>query len=107
MIQGGDFSKQNGTGGENIYDEKFEDENFHYQHNEGELLSLANVGCKTSNSQFFIMTVQTPHSWETRGVWAGDERNRCGKDLGKRGDERSKNCQIVHYCTMQRTEGRG
>ena len=35
MIQSGDFSNQNGTGGESIYDEKFEGENFHYNHDRG------------------------------------------------------------------------
>lgn len=100
MIQGGDFTNENGTGGMSIYGDKFEDENFIIPHDQPYLLSMANSGSNTNGSQFFITTNDTPHldgkhvvfGIIIRGYEIIDELNNSETD---RNDRPIKNIRII------------
>ena len=110
MLQGGDFTNHNGTGGKSIYGEKFADENFKLKHDSPGLLSMANAGpntngsqvfaqhcvavlfgCQLTQSQFFITTVVTPHlngkhvvfGKVVEGLDIVRAIERCGSESGK------------------------
>ena len=86
-MQGGDITKQNGTGGMSIFGSKFNDEGVWLPHTTGGLLSMANSGPNTNGSQFFI--TYKPTSWlDSKHTVFG--RVISGMDICKQAEETEK-----------------
>lgn len=62
VLQGGDFVKENGSGGESIFKKNFKDEKagLNLKHDERYVLSMGNSGKNSNSSQFFFTFKPSP-----------------------------------------------
>ncbi|CAK9112530.1 Peptidyl-prolyl cis-trans isomerase CYP19-2 (PPIase CYP19-2) (Cyclophilin of 19 kDa 2) (Cyclophilin-2) (Rotamase cyclophilin-6), partial [Durusdinium trenchii] len=106
VCQGGDFTRQDGTGGESIFGpDGFDDESFSLKHTGPGVLSMVNAGPNTNGSQFFISLARLPELDNTHvvfgylveGAQVLHEIERCGTPSGKP----SKDVVISHCGTIE------
>ncbi|KAE8602719.1 hypothetical protein XENTR_v10014097 [Xenopus tropicalis] len=98
-IQGGDIESGKGSGGESIFGETFEDENFAVPHSKRGILGMANKGRHSNGSQFYI-TLQPTSYLDRRCVAFGQLVEGCGvlkeiEDIPTYNERPTTDCKIT------------